>query len=240
MPARTEKGRGWFAMPLAFARDPKLLAVPPATRYLFLELVALSLETPPYGRVSAVQLSSCGHGMRNLRARCGELMGVSLLSYDQEEDSYWVQDGAKWLEQRPQGDTNPTPTPKVSPGQRAKGTEKAPRGAARGAAREELQTNTQTEEERTPSGSVRSSSAQAAPRGTGGATQPAQDQESAGVDGAGTMSRDEAIAFARSEVAKGRAKNPAATGIDTKFSKYDPDRPIIPITSAFGMNGDSE
>lgn len=90
------------------------------------------------------------------------------------------------------------------------------------------------EEDRTPSGSVRSSSAPAAPRSAGGAAQPAQDQKnplSSNGEKSGTLSRAEAIALARDEIRKGRAKNSAATGIDTKFSKYDPNRPITPINS---------
>jgi hypothetical protein len=43
----------------------------------------------------------------------------------------------------------------------------------------------------------------------------------------------ELIAYCRAELQNGRKKNPAATGIDTSFSKYDPNRPIEPITSTF-------
>lgn len=99
------------------------------------------------------------------------------------------------------------------------------------------------EEDRTPSGSVRSSSAPAAPRSARGAAQPAQDQKNSAVangEKSGTLSRADAIALARSEISKGRAKNSAATGIDTKFSKYDPNRPITPIRSANLFGGADE
>jgi hypothetical protein len=98
--------------------------------------------------------------------------------------------------------------------------------------------------ERTPSGSVRSFSAQAAPRVAGGATQPAlEDLEDPDgpivVDGRKLVGA-ELIAYTKAEAQKGRAKNRAATGIDTKFSKYDPDRPITPIQSAMSLEWDPE
>jgi len=253
MPARMERGHTWFAMPLAFARDPKLLTVPPVTRYLFLELVALSLETSSCGRVDAVQLSSCGHGMRGLRQHCGLLMDALLLSYDQEEDAYYILDGAKWLEQRPQDDPKATvrrpqddpkatSTKSVSAGQNVNRSQKEPKSEPRVGARVE-QTD-RPEEGRTPSGSVRPSSAQAAPRVAGGAAQPALENLEDPVDPIMVDGRrlrgSELIAYAKAEVEKGRAKNKSATGIDTKFSKYDPDRPIVPITSALRMNGNEE
>jgi len=83
-----------------------------------------------------------------------------------------------------------------------------------------------------------------APRSGGGAARPARktnpepapEMPPEGV----TLPGVEARALMRAELKRGRANNPAATGIDTKFSKYDPDRPIEPITSAMVWKVDPE
>jgi hypothetical protein len=261
-PARSERESAWFALPIAFARDPKLLSVPPATRYLFLELVALALEMDSGGRIDGVQLMSCGRGMRGLRSHCGRLSVALLLRYDPLEDAYYILDDTKWLRRRQQsdtkatverhqGDTKATSRKSVSAaptGGHSGWTEETP---PRGGARVEKERKKEREE-RTPSGSVRSSSAQAAPRVAGGAAQPTPEPrqplpgEDLGdpdgpiiVDGR-KLRGAELIAHVRAEVENGRKKNPAATGIDTSFSKYDPNRPIEPITSTFMFEEDPE
>lgn len=50
----------------------------------------------------------------------------------------------------------------------------------------------------------------------------------------------ELIAATRAAAENGRKRNPAATGIDTRFSKYDPDRPITPMNSANLFGGETE
>jgi hypothetical protein len=152
-----------------------------------------------------------------------------------------IANAALWL---PLSNTRPSIPPAQNKNRAPKETPSQPRAGAREGAREKTDRQTDREEERTPSGSVRSSSARAAPRVAGGATQPTQKDhetpDSAPANGTGTMSRAEAIAFARSEVARGRKNNPAATGIDTKFSKYDPNRPIEPIRSTFLFDEEPE
>lgn len=267
MATRTDRGQSWFRLPYNWDMDDGLIGVPEGTKLLFLKIIEFCHSTGSGGTLTAAQLQilasrhkrgkesidrlqasgalrygcskeSCGSTeaeLRQCQGRAEAELRQSWGSAEAELKQCWsIAKAALWL---PQGNQPKSIPPVQNRNRPAKSAENVPRGGAR----EKREREIEREEERTPSGSVRSSSAQAAPRVAGGATQPAlQDQESAGVDGGGTLSRDEAVALARSEIARGRAKNPAATGIDTKFSKYDPDRPIIPITSAFGMNGDSE
>jgi hypothetical protein len=132
----------------------------------------------------------------------------------------------------------------MSPGQNVNRAPKDAPKSPRGGARVKKDREIDREEERTPSGSVRSSSAPAAPRVAGGATQPAlEDQEQEGVapeEDLSKLSRSELIALTKRRAAEGRKRNSAATGIDTKFSRYDPDRPIVPINSAFRFDEDPE
>lgn len=87
-------------------------------------------------------------------------------------------------------------------------------------------------------------SARAVPRDAGGAARPAPVADPpAGDTVVGddltNLSRAEKIAAARKAIREGQRKGPA-TGRDISFSRYDPNRQIIPLKSGFTVNGGEE
>jgi len=263
MPGNTNGGQSWFRLPHNWEMDETLIGLPDGAKLLFIKVIAFCDSMGSEGVLTGAQLQTLASRMTRGRQSVERLLSSGCLLVDPPlsprsqsvvpplssgcysaapplpvgSQRVVVANAARWFLV-----VNPPKT--ISAG---KNTNRAPKKAEdepRGGAREKTDRQTDREEERTPSGSVRSSSAQAAPRVAGGAAQPApKDLEtpvSAPANGGGTMSRAEAIAFARSEIAKGRKKNPAATGIDTSFTKYDPNRPIEPITSTFMFEEDPE
>jgi hypothetical protein len=263
MPPRTNGGQSWYRIPHNWELDDTLVGLPDTAQLLFLKIIGLCDATGSEGVVTGAQLLHLtAKGARGRRAverlLCsGALSVVGPLSPGCPSDatpmsvrcssvvtsvlagcgSVVISMPARWLSVANQ------PAP-ISAGQNKN---RAPKKPPHAGGRLETDRQTDREEGRTPSGSVRPSSAPAAPRVAGGATQPAlKDQEQEGVapegngDRVDRSGRAAAIAFARSEVERGRKNNPAATGIDTKFSRYDPDRPIVPINSAFRFDEDPE
>lgn len=259
MATRGEREQAWFRVPTNWCMDEHLVGVPEGAQHLFLKIIECCHQMGNGGVLTVAQVQAISGRVTRGRQHVDRLLSsgalrvVSPLSADphsvdsalsvrsQSVVSWWldrcqlvvIANAARWLLVVNQ----PTSIPAGRNTNRApKETETEPRGGARVKKEREKE----REEERTPSGSVRSSSAQAAPRVAGGAAQPApKDLEppgSAPGDGGGTMSRAEAIAFAKSEIARGRKKSPAPRETNFRFSKYDPDRPIEPIprTLIFG------
>lgn len=88
-------------------------------------------------------------------------------------------------------------------------------------------------------------SARAAPRSAGGAARPAPvagcwEGDTVDDDDPPKMTRAEAIAAAKTAIRNGQKKSPYSTGRDVTFSRYDPDRKIVPLTSGFKIDGGAE
>lgn len=249
---RGNSGQLWFRLPYNWDMDETLVGLPEGTKLLFIKIVEFCHAIGSDGSLTEAQLQFISRGYARGKQGVDRLKAAGALREDSVETGsrqsqysvetpatqlVYIANAARWL---PGNNTPKSITPAQNRNRAPKKEETAPRAPARVKRDREID----REEERTPSGSVRSSSAQAAPRVASGAAQPApkdlEAPDSAPGNGGGTMSRAEAIAFARSEVARGRKKNPAATGIDTKFSKYDPNRPIEPITSNFLFGEDPE
>lgn len=241
--ARNEMGVAWMKIPASFDQDAKLLKCSVAARYLFLAMIGLCNRTGSHGVVDVVQVSSCGVGMRDVTSRCGELVVHQLLRYVPEEGAYCVVDVQKWLGSGVPAVSPPQPAKKVTAAQKPNPapTRRLPReeDSPRAPAPVVLERERDREPIRSPSGSDRIGSAQAAPRDAEGATQPAPDV-SGDLDGEpdnfATLSGP---ALVRAELAKGRKKNPHSTGIDTQLWKYPRDRITEPMPGLIN-NGPTE
>ena len=271
MPGNTNGGQSWFRLPHNWEMDETLIGLPDGAKLLFIKVIAFCDSMGSEGVLTGAQLQTLASRMTRGRQSVERLLSSGCLLVDPPlsprsqsvvpplssgcysaapplpvgSQRVVVANAARWFLV-----VNPPKT--ISAG---KNTNRAPKKAEdepRGGAREKTDRQTDREEERTPSGSVRSSSAQAAPRVAGGAAQPAP-QERRMLPGEDLGDPDgpivvngrklrgaELIAHVRAEVENGRRKNPAATGIDTSFSKYDPNRPIEPITSTFMFEEDPE
>lgn len=130
------------------------------------------------------------------------------------------------------GHTSNGKTPAQSPEESPRAGPPARTGAPPRAGSFEVPSSTRTDG--TPKG-VRD-----APRSGEGAARPARKSESKSDPGEVVVPPPEGVTLAgaearnliRKQIANGQRNNPASTGRPTKFSKYDPDRPTEPITSA--------
>lgn len=229
MVSRETKAQAWFRLAQSFYQDDQLLQVPVQARWLFLSMVGLSHATQSHGKITPRQCQTLAAGMSKVSRSLVQLRDAELIMYDQGEDAYWICDGQRWdLHVTSAGQAEGIPVSKHA-GQRQEKPVKTEPAVSRAPAHVKKERNVEREEGRTPSGSVRPSSAQAAPRVAGGATQPAPEPE---VPAEGTMTGAEARAAIRATLNRAKQTVPGSTGRDTKFSKYDPNRPMTPISSA--------
>jgi hypothetical protein len=248
MPPGANGIQSWFRLPYNWDMDETLIGVPEGTKLLFAKIIEFCHSMGSDGTLTIAQLKSLSERYTRGKQSVDRLLASGALlvnsplspggwSVSSPAQSVSIANAVRWL---PVNNASKS----IPPVQNHNRAPKEPDSVPRGGARVKKEREIEREEERTPSGSVRSSSAPAAPRVAGGATQPSlEDQEKSGVapgKNGGTLSRSAAIALAKENIAKGRKNNPAATGIDTKFSRYDPDRPITPITSAMTMDWDPE
>jgi hypothetical protein len=230
--ARARRSGQFQMLPVAWEYDSQIMQVSAQAELLFLRMISLCNSVQSYGRLSAAQVQSCARGMRNLRSACAELVLAELVSANADSTEYHINERTRWYLDEPNPNVS-AHKPEAKPaGQKHIAPKTRDNVVPRGGARVKRDREIDREEEQTPSGSVRSSSAQAAPRVAGGATQPAPNPEVPEVPAAGTISGAEARAAIRATLNKAKQTVPGSTGKDTKFSKYDPDRPITPITSA--------
>lgn len=266
MPPRTNGGLGgltWFRVPHTWEVDEALIGLTDTSKLLFLRILGFSDSIGSDGVLTGAQLlhltakgargrqaverllcsgalsvvgpllPGCPSDATPMSVRCGAVVDSLFAGCG----SVVISSLARWLPVVNQPAT-------ISAGQNKNRAPKKADVEPRAGARQEIEREREREEGRTPSGSVRPSSAPAAPRVAGGATQPAlEDQEMSGVapeENLGTLSRSESLALARANIVKGQKNNPASKGISTQFSRYDPNRPIVPINSAFRFDEDSE
>jgi hypothetical protein len=234
------KGAQFQKLPVAWEHDSQIMTLSPQAELLFLRMISLCNSVQSYGRLSAAQVRLCARGLRNLRSACAELVSAELLSANTDLTEYHVNERTRWFLDEPMPNVSTYKPEAKTAGQKASAPKSTDNGLPRGGARVKREREIEREEGRTPSGSVRPSSAQAAPRGTGGATQPAPNPEVPEVPEVGTMSGAEARAAIRETLNKAKQSVSGSTGKDTKFSKYDPDRPITPINSAMASGWTAE
>lgn len=236
MSPRNEPARAWHPVPLSAIQDDDLLRVPPAARWLFFGMVFVAAAQRSNGRVGARQATSCVPGVSRVGTLLRQLCDAELLTFEHAEDAYYINDVEKWglPGPKPVATVSQPRQNSVSTGRKAAGHSVAS-GNVDEPSRPQRKKETEKERENVPIpsgiGSERSPS-RAAPRSAESAAQHAPDRDVPAGDDGRRLSRQEIIAKARSEIQKGRAKNPGATGRDTSFSKYDPDRPMTPINSA--------
>lgn len=240
MTTRIRQSTQFQKMPMAWEYDGQIMQLSAQAELLFLRMISLCNSVQSYGRLSAAQVQSCARGMRNLRSACAELVSEELVSVNATSTEYHITEPLRWFLAEPNPNVSPHKPGVKSPGQKASAPKTRENDVPRGGAREKREREIDREEGRTPSGSVRPSSAQAAPRGSGGAAQPALNPEVPEVPAAGTMSGAEARNAIRAQLNKAKQTVPGSTGRDTKFSKYDPDRPTTPINSAMAAGWDAE
>lgn len=237
MTSRNAQGQSWFRLPINWDSDEDLIELPATALVLFVKVVEFCHTMQSDGSLTYSQLQSLSSSLSRGRQSVDRLLASGALVADSPLSHgripVRIRNAARWLPA-----VNPPKT--ISAGQSKNDQRKEVKPEPRGGARVKRERETEREEGRTPSGSVRPSSAQAAPRVAGGATQPAPTPESPEVPTVGTMSGAEARAAIRAQLTKAKQTVPGSTGRDTKFSKYDPDRPITPINSAMAAGWDSE
>lgn len=227
-------------LPLAWECDGQILMLSPQAELLFLRMLSLTNSVQSYGRLSAAQVQLCARGMRSLSKACAELVQAELISHDVQLAEYHVNDRTKWFLDQPKDNVSGYKPEAKTAAQKVSAPPVRDNAVPRGGARVKREREIEREEGRTPPGSVRPSSAQAAPRVAGGATQPAPDPEVPEVPATGTLSRAEALASIRQTLNQAKQTVPGSTGRDTKFSKYDPNRPMTPINSAMASGWTGE
>jgi hypothetical protein len=241
MPYKTEAGPSWFALPCQFSQDAELMLVSVPAQMLFLRILGLCSGLQTQGRINAAQVQTLCSGMSRPKQYLDELVSKALLTPDSTGavlvQEYVVSNAAHWLRL---DNRRPSLPPGQNKNAAPKKADSGPRAPVHVGAPVKKEREIEREEGRTPSGSVRPSSAQAAPRGSGGAAQPAPNPEVPEVPAEGTMTGAEARASIRATLDRAKKTVPGSTGKDTKFSKYDPDRPITPIRSAMASGWDAE
>lgn len=167
----------FFMMPLGWYRDPQINNLPAGALNVWVGLlehcqVAGNGGVMTWGEIYTVS-RSFARGTASVRALIDRGTLVVDGSFDGETTVVRVSNPARWLLV-----SNPRMAISAD-GERGV----ASSGVAESRARVKIEREIEREEERTPSGSVRSSSARAAPRSAGGAARPAL----AVVDGRGTV-----------------------------------------------------
>lgn len=81
MGTRNERASGWFRLSRTYYLDPKILKVSESAELLFVRMLALSDATNNGGLITAEQVLTINRGMRNLNAKCDELVDAKLLAY---------------------------------------------------------------------------------------------------------------------------------------------------------------
>lgn len=237
MPARSGIGQSWFRLPINWDMDEDLIGLPEGAKLVFLKIVEFCHTMQSDGTLTTAQLHSVSSRSARGKQSVDRLLAAGALVLDSAKtggrQTVSIRNAARWLP----GNNQEKP---ISAGHKAKPPASPVNNVPRGGARVKRERETEREEERTPSGSVRSSSAQAAPRVAGGATQPAPDPEVPEVPATGTLSRAEALASIRQTLNHAKQNVPGSTGRDTKFSKYDPNRPMTPINSAMASGWTGE
>lgn len=218
----------FFMLPVEWYLDPDVIDLPPGAQLLFLRVVAYCQSSGNDGVISETQLNVLARSMRRGGVAKRQLncsVGVMERSArGNGEVVYVLASRHRWLFKVQRGASISAAQQRGSDGSSAK-----TQSSARPRAGKFL------EKEQPPSGAVRSFSARAAPRSTGGATRPAlvPDDPPAGrveTDNP-PMSKTAALEMAKEQIAK---RGGPTTGRDVTFSRWNPNRPIIQIPTAFG------
>lgn len=250
MSRRSDSVAPYFPIKHRFNTDPDIAGLPVSSRYLFLMLVDLCGMERNGGVLTRDQVREVCMSIPRGHAALLPLIARGSVVEEQRSDNgeavYLLRSAARWRVGLHGDATESKPRTSIKAAERQSSDAnvdetRTPR------AREEKERKKEREEERTPSGSVRSSSARAAPRSAGGAARPApmpgvflgDTVDDDDLEDLTPMRRAEAIAAAKAAIREGQRKGPA-TGRDATFSRYDPNRKIVPLTSGFKIDGGAE
>jgi len=250
------RNSNFFMMPLNWNHDPDVVDLPPTTQVFWLGLIGLCQSSGNGGVMTWAQVHSFarsfqrGHdavmrltsrGSLSVMHPTGGELAVDMQRTVPGDAVVVVRNASRWL-------LDKQPSTSLSAGKATSSGAKSEQTPDRAPAHVKKEREIEREEDRTPSGSVRSSSARAAPRSAGGAARPAPIAGSAAAgrvdpdddEDLTPMSRADAIAAAKTAIRNGQRNSPYSTGRDVKLSRYDPDRPIIPLRSGFKIDGGAE
>ena len=239
-------------LPMNWRNDPEMAGLPPAAQLIFVSLVELCQVANNGGVMTWAQVDAVCRGYARGRAALRRLIAAGALLERRWKD----EDKQKIVQGKDAGETvlcianaprwlfisnTPASIPAAQRGSSgASGVQAQPRARAHVKKDREID----RESIRSPSGSDRMDSARAAPRGAEGAARPAPEQLPAGGSLVGDdlpkMTRAEAIAAARKAIRQGQQNSPHCTGRDISFSRYDPNREIVPLKSGFSLGGETK
>lgn len=247
--------KNWYAMPASWDMDADLIDLPDSTVLLFLKLVDLCQRTRNGGKMALAQVLTVARSVHRGRQSIERLLlrGCLVIAPPLEDHCSvidWslldhcsviaIAKPSHWMLYA--DPSSPIPAAQQDR-ERANSVQ-----AEKPRARKEREIEREKESIRSPSGSDRMDSARAVPRSAGGAARPApvagcwqgdtvDDDEP--DDDLTRMSLAEKKAAARNAIREGQRKGPA-TGKDVTFSRYDPNRKIVPLTSGFKIDGGAE
>lgn len=239
-------------LPEEWSRDDKLNSVSFSSQALFLRIVEAALMSDRNGRVTLKRVTECGAGLKNLKRYLSELVSVGMLRWDSSGAEYFVVDTKKWIRVQGyaiDGRLAPSPDHTLRPAlnQPSTGPELAlnsedgfpgkstddvdPRGRA--ALRSPAPPRAVIAS-RSPSGPDREpiTGRTAQPRSGGRAEEIAAMRAPWDPPDGVRLAAPNAQADIEKSIKEAQANSEHSTGKNVSFTKYPPDRPTEPITSA--------
>ncbi len=187
---RAERRQQWMKHPTDWLGDDRMLKISLAARGLFLSMVAYCHKNGLDGSMTDAQVTACVPPGSRWRTQMEALTLIHLVSVDRTTSVYRIQDVRTW-DLGGDSDVSSSYVDHSEPArQKVSHDVEKPRAPTRTPARAAVRGKEEIEREkesiRSPSGSDRMDSARAAPRGSGGAAQPTQEDQQPG----GSLGRD--------------------------------------------------